>query len=108
MQRNQLVLIDDIDGSEGAKTVTFGLDGNTYEIELSEANAAALREAIAPYLAVGRPISSTGKARQPRRRAATSNSATEIRAWAQEQGMAVSARGRVPAEIRQAYEAAHS
>lgn len=108
MQRVQIVLIDDLDGSEGAETVTFGLDGTTYEIDLSEANAASLREALAPYLAKANRVSPTGKARQTRKRASTSNSATEIRAWAQEQGMAVSARGRVPAEIRQAYEAAHS
>lgn len=109
MQRVQIVLIDDLDGSEAAEAVTFGLDGTTYEIDLSEANAAALREALAPYLAKATRVSSTGKARQARKRASAGGgeSATEIREWARSQGMEVSARGRVPAEIRQAYEAAH-
>lgn len=110
MQRVQIVLIDDLDGSEAAETVSFGLDGTTYEIDLSEANAAALREALAPYLAKATPNRPAGKARQARRKASSGGgeSATEIREWARSQGLEVSARGRVPADIRQAYQAAHS
>ena len=49
-QRVHVVLVDDIDGSDAGETVTFGLDGSTYEIDLNEKNAAALREALSPYV----------------------------------------------------------
>nr|NLI50315.1 Lsr2 family protein [Propionibacterium sp.] len=109
-QRVNIVLTDDLDGSDASETVTFALDGHTYEIDLSAENAERLRDALRPFVAAGRKIS--GRAAAParptgRRRAAASGSATDIRAWAQEQGLQVSTRGRVPAEIRAAYEAAH-
>lgn len=103
-QRVNIVLTDDIDGSDAVETVTFALDGNTYEIDLSTGNAAGLRDALAGYIAAGRKTG--GRAKVTRKRAASGN-ATDIRAWAVAQGMAVSSRGRVPAEIRAAYEAAH-
>lgn len=103
-QRVNIVLTDDLDGSDAVETVTFGLDGNTYEIDLSDDNARKLRDGLAEFVAAGRKIG--GRTKGGRRRA-NSNNATVIRAWAQEQGMPVSARGRVPAEIRAAYEAAH-
>lgn len=104
-QRVNIVLTDDLDGSDAVETVTFGLDGNTYEIDLSAANAGKLRDSLAAFVASGRKTG--GRAKAGRRRSGSNNNATDIRAWAQEQGMAVSARGRVPAEIRAAYEAAH-
>lgn len=104
-QRVNIVLTDDLDGRDAAETVSFALDGNTYEIDLSSANAAKLREAVMPFVAAARKTG--GRAKPTRSRAAASTDATDIRAWAQAQGMAVSARGRVPAEIRAAYEAAH-
>lgn len=106
-QRVHIVLTDDIDQSEAAETVNFGLDGSTYEIDLSEAHAAALREALALYIANGRRITALRGSKASRRTAATGASATDIRAWAKAQGKTVSERGRVPAEIREAYEAAH-
>ncbi len=105
-QRVHIVLTDDLDQSDAAETVTFGLDGSTYEIDLSEANAAALREALARYIAKGRRTSG-GRAKAARRRSGGSDSATEVRAWARAQGMTVSERGRVSAEVRAAYEEAH-
>jgi len=104
-QRVNIVLTDDLDGSDAAETVTFALDGNTYEIDLSSANAAQLRAGVKRFVAAARK--SGGRAKPTQRRAATSASSTDIRVWAKEQGMAVSARGRVPAEIRAAYDAAH-
>ena len=105
-QRVNIVLTDDLDGSDAAETVTFALDGNTYEIDLSTENAAQLRSALSKFVDKARK---TGGRAKPgtRRRASASGNATDIRAWAQEQGMTVSARGRVPAEVRAAYEAAH-
>lgn len=103
-KRTQVVLIDDLDGSPAAESVSFAIDGVTYEVDLSADNAARLRESLAAYTAVGTRIG--GRRRATRKRTGESN-ANEIRAWAQAQGLAVSARGRVPSDIRQAYENAH-
>jgi len=107
-QRVQIVLTDDLDNTEAAETVVFGLDGVSYDIDLSESNARALREALAPYIAVSRKSGAKRKAAPAKKRAAGGASANEVRAWAQAQGMNVSARGRVSAEVREAYENAHS
>lgn len=107
-QRVHIVLTDDLDGGDAKETVTFGLDGQTWEIDLSEANAQGLRDALLPYIKAGRKVTPRA-AKGPRRRAGGEVAgATEIRAWAQANGMQVSSRGRVPAEIRAAYEAAHN
>ena len=110
-QRVQIVLTDDLDGSEAAETVTFGLDGNTYEIDLSTSNAESLRKALAPYLNQARRA--TGSRRGTGRRGGRgagggAASATDIRAWAKEQGKEVSERGRVSSRLREEYEAAHA
>lgn len=104
-QRVQVVLTDDLDQSPANQTVSFGLDGVEYEIDLSDANAAALRNALARYVASARKIG--GRRRSASAAAHKSTSANEIRTWAQEQGMAVSARGRVSGELRAAFERAH-
>ena len=110
-QKVHVVLYDDIEKSvEADETVSFGLDGETYEIDLTAKNAAALRDAIAPYKAEARRVSG-GRAKSATRRGRTTavaGNATDIRAWAKAKGMTVNDRGRVPAEVRAAYEAAHS
>ncbi len=106
-QRVNIVLTDDIDGSDAKETVTFALDGSNYEIDLSTENAAKLRDALQPFVTAGRKTGGRAKGTRRRPAAASTGNATDIRAWAQEQGMPVSARGRVPADIRAAYEAAH-
>ena len=102
-----VVVTDDIDGSEGAETVSFGVDGAAYEIDLAEQNRAKFAEAMAPYVGAGRKVS----LRRPRtgagRQAAVRVDRAEIRAWAKEQGLQVSERGRISAEVMQQYEAAH-
>ncbi len=116
--RTTTELTDDIDGGEASETVSFALDGTAYEIDLNEANAAALRDAFAPYVGsarkAGRGTGASGRraATSPRRAAsgsATSGSGTvgDVRAWAREQGLKVSERGRLSGEIVAAYEAAH-
>lgn len=98
-QKVNIVLVDDLDGSDAAETVSFALDGTAFEIDLSTANAARLREQLDVYVA---------RARTTKRRRAGSSSGTpsEIRRWARENGLDISARGRVAASIRAAYEAA--
>jgi Lsr2 len=53
-QRVQVSLVDDLDGGRAAETVMFGLDGMTYQIDLSATNAATLRDALAIYMAAAR------------------------------------------------------
>jgi hypothetical protein len=105
-----VVLVDDLDGSEASETVKFGLDGADFEIDLSADNAAKLRDALAVYVGHGRRVGGR------RRGAAQSNStsrdangpsAAEIRAWARENGYDVPERGRVSSEVREAFLAAH-
>ena len=108
-QKVQIVLEDDIDGGEATQTVTFALDGTQYEIDLNDANAERLRDALAPFVGHGRKV--TGGARRGGRRAsaqaAGGASAKEIREWAHANGHAVPERGRIPADVRAAYEAAN-
>ena len=108
-------LIDDLDGTlievGSGDTVLFSLDGVAYEIDLGDENAAALREAFAPYVSAGRSISSarasTSSASGPKRRRPGQQDYSAVRSWAKENGFAVSERGRVPASVIDAYEAAH-
>ncbi len=108
-QRVHVVLVDDIDGSDATETVAFGLDGSTYEIDLNEKNAAALREALAPYVGHARRSGGTRKAggRRAAAPAASGPTAAEVREWARQNGWDVPDRGRVSAEVRSAYDAAH-
>jgi hypothetical protein len=111
-QRVNVVLVDDIDGSEAAETVTFGLDGVQYEIDLSTDNADKFRDVLAPYVgharrSGGRRRSSGGGGRSNGTAARSGASAADIRAWARENGWDVPDRGRVSAEVREAYDAAH-
>lgn len=107
-QKVQVVLIDDLDGGDADETVTFALDGVAYEIDLNAKNAAALREAFAPWVAHGRRVG--GRTRSGgSRRSGTPRSAggknSEIREWARANGYTVSERGRIPAEVKSAYDA---
>ena len=60
-QKVNIVLVDDLDGSEASQTVSFGLDGTTYEIDLGDKNAAALREALAGYIGHARKVGGAGR-----------------------------------------------
>lgn len=103
-----VVLVDDIDGSDADRTVSFTYEGTEYEIDLSDKNAERFESALEPYLAKARKTSSG----RGRRRAASaprtgrSSEASEIRAWARSKGMQVPDRGRIPTEVRDAWEAA--
>lgn len=105
-------LVDDIDGTllevgEG-ETVHFALNGVAYEIDLTNSHAEDLRDALAPYIDAGRRASgSTARAAAPRRRAARNSETVKIREWAKSQGIKVSERGRIAADVLEAYYAAH-
>jgi len=104
-QKVNIVLIDDIDQSDADETVAFGLDGKEYAIDLNTKNARALRDALAPFVAHARAVSGRGGRRATK--AAAGAAPSEIRAWARDNGFDVPERGRVSAEVREAYAAAH-
>ena len=104
-QKVNIVLVDDIDGSDATETVTFGLDGTSYEIDLNEKNAAELRDALAGYVGHARKVGGGRRARalgEGRRRAGAC--AREVRDWARSNGFKVPDRGRVPADVREAFD----
>ena len=105
-QKVQVTLIDDIDGESAAdETVSFALDGNGYEIDLTSANAAKLRDALAVYVGSARKAGRAGRGSGARRTRGGDSRVAEIRAWAKEQGLAVNERGRIPADIVEKYDA---
>jgi hypothetical protein len=101
-----VIVTDDLDGSENAETVAFGFDGVTYEVDLASKNRAKLEKALAPFIEAGRRVPRTA-ARRGGRQGGASVDRGAVRAWAREQGLKVSERGRVSADIMQQYEAAH-
>ncbi len=107
-QKIQTFFIDDLDGSEAEGTISFGLDGTQYEVDLSTDHAKELRTALARYIEAGRKVTSTG--RQPgqnrRKPPASGISNTEARAWAKAHGLEVKDRGRVPADVLAQFQAA--
>ena len=105
-QKVNIVLVDDIDGSEATETVSFALDGTSYEIDLNDTNATALRDALAGYVGHARKVGNS-RGRKARSAASSGPSARELRDWARSNGYEVSDRGRVPTEVREAFDAAH-
>jgi hypothetical protein len=103
-QRVTVALEDDLDGGQADETVRFTFGGADYEIDLSKKNAAAFRKKLAPFVEHARKA---GRA-QPRRTSRTAASrqrSSDIRAWAKDQGIAVSERGRIPANVVEQYQA---
>jgi nucleoid-associated protein Lsr2 len=104
-QKVQVLLIDDLDGGEAEQTVSFALDGATYEIDLSSANSKKLRKSLQPFVENARKA---GVARRRRTRGTSSRErSADIRAWAKSRGIKVNERGRIPASVVEQYEAAH-
>lgn len=106
-QRLKVELVDDIDGKEADETVTFGLDGVSYEIDLSTKNAAKMRDSLAVYVGSARKVGGRKRRGKASGGGRSGSNTAEIRDWARQNGYEVSERGRIPAEVRQAYEAAH-
>ena len=114
-QKVDVRFVDDLDGSEASGTVSFALDGRAYEIDLSDDNAARLRDSLATFIAAARRTvarrargqrNSTSEA--PAAPARPSREATAaIRTWARENGHEVSERGRIPKAVVEAYHSAH-
>ncbi|WP_062379570.1 histone-like nucleoid-structuring protein Lsr2 [Demequina pelophila] len=105
-QKVQIVLEDDISGGPADETVNFCLDGVSYEIDLTAANAAELRDALGPWIVAARKTPVRNGGRRRRAAAPAGASAATIRLWAAENGVPVPDRGRIPAAVREQYEAA--
>ncbi|MDP9406688.1 MAG: Lsr2 family protein [Actinomycetota bacterium] len=118
-QKTTVQLVDDIDGSEAEETVSFGLDGTQYEIDLSGEHANGLREALSAFIVAARRADGSGAGGGRRgggQRGSGSRSSAStadrqrtaaIREWAREQGLEVNDRGRIPSRVVEAYDAAH-
>ena len=100
-----VVLEDDLDGGPAVETVRFAVGGADYEIDLNKKNAAAFRKKLAPFLEHARRAG-RGARRRAGRSAAGREHGAAIRAWANEQGIPVSDRGRIPADVVARYDAA--
>jgi len=104
-KRVQVLLVDDLDGSTATETVTFALDGVTYEIDLAGQNAAALRAELGPWIDAGRKVA--GRVARAAVRKPADAEVAKMRAWARANGHNVSARGRIAADIQEAYRQAN-
>jgi hypothetical protein len=100
------VLVDDLDGTPGERTVNFTWDGVSYEIELSKKNAVAFERAMKPYTDAARRIRGS-RGRRSGGRGSAKRDLTAIREWATKNGFDVSTRGRIASSVIDAYEAAN-
>ncbi|WUL19886.1 Lsr2 family protein [Amycolatopsis sp. NBC_00355] len=113
-QKVLVEMVDDIDGDVANQTVPFSLDGVSYEIDLSDANAAALRDELTRYVTVGRRVGGrkvrlaageSTRAKKPGAAAEDRERSRQIREWATNNGYVVSERGRLSSEVIEAFEA---
>ncbi len=104
-QRVSVELEDDLDAGKADETLRFGLGGSDYEIDLSKKNASKFRRQIAPYIEHGRSAGRSQR-RQSARTSSSRERSGEIRAWANDHGLAVSKRGRIPASVVEQYQSA--
>lgn len=101
-----VTLTDDLDGSKAERTVSFSVDGSNYELELSKKNITAFEKAVQPYITAARKVRSAPSRSRGGAAAGRSRShLPEIRAWAKENGIDVSERGRIAQSVQEAYDA---
>ncbi|CAM3152655.1 Nucleoid-associated protein Lsr2 [Arthrobacter ulcerisalmonis] len=107
-QKVNIILVDDLDGGSADENVKFALDGASYEIDLSAANAAELREVLQRYVDAGRKASGGRTVRAKSTAGSRNNDSAQIRQWARDNGYTVNSRGRIQAEIQEAFHKANS
>jgi hypothetical protein len=112
-KQTTVTLVDDLDGTEADEQIEFAVDGRSYEIDLSEANVSRLREALAPFISAARRTGGRRSAAATSSPAVPGRSSTDreqnqaIRDWAQQQGMKISERGRIPSNVLEAFHKSH-
>jgi hypothetical protein len=111
-QRFQVLLVCDLhdDETPGTETISFAVDGTTYEIDTCESHSAKLRDDFAPYVAAGRRAGrgsggSSGRRRRGGHRSSSGIDPAAVRAWARANNVKVSERGRISAEVLEQYAA---
>ncbi len=108
-QRTQILLTDDLDGTDipagKGETIPFALDGQTYEIDLTNKNATALRKVLLPYVEKGRRVTTPRGAKVKSTQVGAA--AKTVKEWARANGYEVNDRGRIPDDIRAAFDAAN-
>jgi hypothetical protein len=104
-----VTLTDDVDGGKADRTVSFSVDGVSYEIDLSKKNAAAFEKSVAPWVKAARkaPAATRGKRVAGSTRSKSRTDLAEIREWAKANGYEVSERGRIARGLQEAYDASH-
>src|SRR5215467_1095848 len=110
-QNVTVVLIDDLDQSEAAETVRFGVDGTAYEIDLSARHASELRSMAGRYISAARragqaPVRARQQRRSRPRTRMDREQSRRIRSWAMDRGLLASPRGRIPQHVTDEYQAA--
>ena len=107
-QRVVVRLTDDLSGAEipagKGETITFDLDGTSYEIDLAAKNASVLRKALQPYVEAARPVK---RARRGPVRTKIAADNHTVKQWARANGYEVNDRGRVPNAVLAAFDAAN-
>jgi Lsr2 len=114
-QKTIVTLVDDLTGevADTISTVEFALDGRAYELDLTDENSAKLHDALSQYVNAARKIGGRRRSGPRPGRAIKSTSPTtgynretlkSIREWAKRNGHNVSNRGRLPADVLQAWE----
>jgi hypothetical protein len=120
-QKVQVVLTCDLDEEEvpAVQTVTFGYDGHTYAFELCEQHLEEVNEIFQAWIGAARladggrrrrasaATAAPSRARRSGGGGGSTNGSGDIRTWARDNGFSISERGRIPAEVRRAYEEAH-
>lgn len=111
-QKYIVQIVDDIDGTildeDNSQTLTFAVEGQNYALDVSLAHAEEFRRDIEKYTAVarlngqGRAVSNSGS----KTKRSVSEDLAAVREWANKNGYSVSARGRIPANVQKAYDAA--
>lgn len=97
-------MLSDLSGEDGASTVNFGLDGASYEVDLTDAEAKEFRDFLTRYADAGRKVAGSRRPTSGTQKKETA----AIRQWASEQGIEVPARGRIPNEIIRKFEESKS
>jgi hypothetical protein len=105
-QRTILIIEDDLDGSSASETVSFSVQGVEYQLDLSDKNAAKFQKALDPYINAARRVGGRKKSNGSSRGGSASVDTASVRAWAQANGLHVSTRGRISADVLEQYKAA--
>jgi hypothetical protein len=108
-QKVEVSLIDDLDGGNADETISFGFGGTRYEIDLSGKNATELRDTLAPYIAAARKATGSQKTGRggARPAAPVGPKTAEVREWAKAEGIQISERGRIAADVVLKFQEAH-